>query len=276
MKKKQRFVRGQQHPECPELYFFRYHNGKERWLPIEVLNHKRRQSVAASKKWNKTPTGKACRRRATKRTNERHKEYHSAYYKQAHVRQRIKERRDKDPKILAKRAAREQWRKERAAFRETQEYKDRVKASQKKYREKWKASGKSRAYYAKKREDSQYRLAQSMRSRIHYALKSQRVRKTDRTFDLIGCSVEALRVHLQAQFKEGMTWEGYGPLWHVDHKLPCRMFDLSNPEHQRICFHFENLQPLWGPENHRKSDKLPDGTSARQLNIIPFKQALGG
>ncbi len=206
----------------------------------------------------------------------RQKDYQSEYYKQPEVRARYKAKRDSDPKILAKRAAREQWRKERAAYRETQEYKDKVKASQKKYYEKWKASGQLKSYYAKKRTDPQYRLSQNLRSRIHYALKSQRVRKQDRTFDLVGCSIEALRVHLQSQFTEGMTWENYGSGWHCDHKLPVIHFDLTDPAQQRICFHFENLQPLWGPENHRKSDKLPDGTSARQLNVIPFKQALGG
>lgn len=49
-----------------------------------------------------------------------------------------------------------------------------------------------------------------------------------------------------------MTWQNYGQ-WHVDHIRPCASFDLSKPEEQRACFHYANLQPLWGEENLRKT-----------------------
>ena len=49
-----------------------------------------------------------------------------------------------------------------------------------------------------------------------------------------------------------MTWDNYGK-WHVDHIIPVSRFDLTDPEQQKICFHFTNLQPLWGGENIGKS-----------------------
>jgi hypothetical protein len=53
-----------------------------------------------------------------------------------------------------------------------------------------------------------------------------------------------------------MTWENYGPVWHVDHIRPCASFDLTDPAQQRECFHFSNLQPLFAAENLAKGDKI--------------------
>lgn len=63
-----------------------------------------------------------------------------------------------------------------------------------------------------------------------------------------------VEVHLESLFKTGMSWENYGPVWHVDHIKPCALFDLTDPEQQRICFHWTNLQPLFALDNMRKSD----------------------
>ncbi len=73
--------------------------------------------------------------------------------------------------------------------------------------------------------------------------------------DLIGCSIEHLKNHLEVQFDDGMSWANYG-LWHVDHILPCALFDLSKEEEQKLCFCFENLQPLWKFDNWSKGAKV--------------------
>jgi hypothetical protein len=57
------------------------------------------------------------------------------------------------------------------------------------------------------------------------------------------------------RFRPGMTWENYGPVWHVDHIKPCAKFDLTDPDQQRACFHFSNLQPLFADENLRKGGR---------------------
>ena len=66
-----------------------------------------------------------------------------------------------------------------------------------------------------------------------------------------------LKKHLENQFVEGMSWDNYGE-WQIDHIVPCASFDLSDPNQQRICFNFRNLQPLWAKDNQRKQDKLPE------------------
>lgn len=100
----------------------------------------------------------------------------------------------------------------------------------------------------KRRNDPHFKLAGNLRHRVYSALKSQGVKKSEKTEALIGCSIQALKEHLEKQFQEGMTWDNYGE-WHVDHILPCDSFDLSSEEEQKRCFHYTNLQPLWAKEN---------------------------
>lgn len=72
--------------------------------------------------------------------------------------------------------------------------------------------------------------------------------------ELLGCPVVWLEAWLESLFKPGMSWENYGPVWHIDHIKPCAAFNLTDPEQQRICFHWTNLQPLFALDNLRKSD----------------------
>ena len=77
---------------------------------------------------------------------------------------------------------------------------------------------------------------------------------------IIGCDLQTFRNHIESLFKEGMTWENYGPKgWHIDHIKPCCLFDLLDPEEQKKCFHYTNLQPLWWHENIKKSNKYDEG-----------------
>jgi hypothetical protein len=78
-------------------------------------------------------------------------------------------------------------------------------------------------------------------------------KKSKATEQLLGCSVSEFAVRFQSQFEEGMTWEKFlaGEI-HIDHIVPCALFDLSLPDEQAECFHFSNLQPLWATDNLRK------------------------
>ena len=99
-----------------------------------------------------------------------------------------------------------------------------------------------------------FKIRNYLSSRLWYVLKGNP--KSASTMTLVGCSISHLKDHLEKQFLPGMTWENYGPVWHVDHMMPCASFDLIDPEQQRRCFHYTNLQPLWGPENCGKGDKI--------------------
>ena len=78
--------------------------------------------------------------------------------------------------------------------------------------------------------------------------------KASKTMELIGCSKEFLMQHLESQFTEGMNWSNYGIRgWWVDHIIPCAAFDHNDPEQQKACHHWSNLQPMWYQENISKN-----------------------
>jgi hypothetical protein len=100
-----------------------------------------------------------------------------------------------------------------------------------------------------------FKLAANIRSRIRNAIKL--LYRNQHSIDILGCTVEYARGHLEKQFKEGMTWENHGLYgWHIDHIIPCASFDLTDPEQQKKCFHYTNLQPLWAKENMSKGAKI--------------------
>ena len=97
-------------------------------------------------------------------------------------------------------------------------------------------------------------MINTLRQRVHKAVKAQRSYKGSRTRELIGCSYQELRNHLASQFEPGMSWDNHGE-WEIDHIRPVASFDLSDLREQEKCFHFSNLQPLWRAANRKKSDK---------------------
>jgi hypothetical protein len=111
--------------------------------------------------------------------------------------------------------------------------------------------------------DSTYKLMKNIGAAMSTALKGNV--KHSHTAELIGCSVECLRYHLEGQFVEGMTWDNYGRYgWHIDHIIPLSYFDFSDPEEQKRAWHYTNLQPLWAADNLRKSNKIEE----RQLILL--------
>jgi hypothetical protein len=86
-----------------------------------------------------------------------------------------------------------------------------------------------------------------------------RCNKHDKFLDLLGCSLGFAKLYLESLFKEGMSWDNYGygnDKWHIDHIIPCALFDFTDIEQQRRCFHYTNLQPLWQPENFKKGKSI--------------------
>lgn len=134
------------------------------------------------------------------------------------------------------------------------------------YNEKQRVRNKRPEYLAYRRKlrkhkhdtDPNFRIMQSLRTRVQSVLKG--LSKSQRTIELLGCDVVFLRMHLEAQFQQGMNWGNYGQ-WHIDHIVPCASFDLQDKAQQNTCFNYTNLQPLWAKDNLQKG-----------ANIIPFQK----
>jgi len=114
---------------------------------------------------------------------------------------------------------------------------------------------KGRAYAKTRRATPEGRIEHNLRCRVRSVMKGKGT-KSARTMELLGCSVEHLRAHLEHLFQPGMSWDNFGT-WHVDHIRPCASFDLTDPAQQRQCFHWLNLQPLWADDNRSKKAKPP-------------------
>ena len=127
-----------------------------------------------------------------------------------------------------------------------------VQKYQKEYKEKNRMHllDKKRVYIKHRRSiDPMYCLIHSLRVRTNSVFKN----KSKSTLELLGCSIEQLKHHLESQFQPGMTWENYGK-WHIDHKYP--LSKALSKEHLFELCHYTNLQPLWKMDNIKKSNKL--------------------
>jgi hypothetical protein len=115
---------------------------------------------------------------------------------------------------------------------------------------------KQRLYEKQKREtDILFKLRSNVRSRIKMFLKSNNITKNNSTFNLVGCSPEFLKEHLENQFVKEMSWDNYGIIgWHIDHIIP--LSSAQNEEELKKLCHYTNLQPLWAEDNLKKSNKI--------------------
>lgn len=144
----------------------------------------------------------------------------------------------------------------------TPEAKEKRRIQAQRYRAK--ATITSRARHRKRLQtDIEYRLKVRLKSRLSSCFSARRARKTCKTITLLGCTVKQLRSHLESLWLPNMSWENYGaykvgqPMtWHIDHIKPVASYNLLDPEQQKACFHWSNLQPLWAVDNIVKSDRL--------------------
>lgn len=133
--------------------------------------------------------------------------------------------------------------------------KDRIREQKKEYQARTKAKRRiyKREYEQKRKQtDFLYKLTQNYKNRICKALKGVG-KKSKSTQELLGCSVECFALHIERQFKKGMTWTNQG-LWHIDHIIP--LSSANTLEERAKLFHYTNCQPLWALENLSKSDKI--------------------
>lgn len=103
------------------------------------------------------------------------------------------------------------------------------------------------------KDDPLYILARRVRGRITQAFSRNGFSKRSKTAEIVGCSWEELKSHIERQFLKGMSWENRH-LWHIDHIVP---LSTAKTEADVISLnHVSNLRPLWGSDNLKKSKKI--------------------
>lgn len=107
--------------------------------------------------------------------------------------------------------------------------------------------------------DPNFKMRQTLRSRVWTVLKRKNKSKSASTLTLLGVdNVETVINHIEKQFKSWMTWKNHGD-WHLDHIMPCASFNLTCPVQQLACFNYKNLRPLEAMENMKKGAKILHG-----------------
>ena len=107
---------------------------------------------------------------------------------------------------------------------------------------------------ARRRNDPEFKLITNMRSRLSVALRGKS--KSQTTRQLIGIDFETFSKWIEFQFEVGMTMEGYGLIWHIDHVLPISSFNLLDEEELHKAMNWANLRPLSPFKNIKKSNKI--------------------
>ena len=109
----------------------------------------------------------------------------------------------------------------------------------------------------RKHNDPIYKLINNFRTAIYQVLKESNVQKNGHYFEILKYSPDELITHLEEKFTGEMSWNNYG-IWHVDHIRPISSFNIQEigDESFMECWSLKNLQPLWGDENIRKSNKI--------------------
>lgn len=106
-------------------------------------------------------------------------------------------------------------------------------------------------------------LKHIIRTSIGSSIKRKGYTKKSKTFQILGCTYEEFKLHIESQWQEWMTWENRGLYnkdkfnygWDIDHIIP---ISLAKSEEEVIKLnHYTNFQPLCSKINRDiKRDKI--------------------
>lgn len=130
-----------------------------------------------------------------------------------------------------------------------------AKQNKKRYQKNKKKINKKSVEYNKARKeiDPLFKLSHNIRSSINLVIKNGGYTKKAKTIQILGCSFEEFKIHIEKQFTKGMNWENRH-LWHLDHKTP--VSHAVSEKHLIELNHYTNFQPLWAEDNLKKGNKI--------------------
>lgn len=110
--------------------------------------------------------------------------------------------------------------------------------------------------------DPIFKLRCNIEDLIRKSIARSGYTKNSKTFEILGCTFEEFKLHLERQFIVGMNW-GNRNEWHLDHIYPV---SLAKDEADMIKLnHYTNFQPLWAADNLIKGNKVISNT---QIKLI--------
>ncbi len=117
---------------------------------------------------------------------------------------------------------------------------------------------KERLRHKKRWANPTHRVSKLMSNKVNQMVKDK---SYDSWVNCVPYTLKELMDHLEKQFRPGMSWENYGPIWHIDHIRPVSWFTFDSKDDPQFkeCWALTNLQPLFKQENLAKSDRYEGG-----------------
>ena len=137
-----------------------------------------------------------------------------------------------------------EWRKENAEY--VKEYRKNYKQNNKEKRNEYEKR--------KKATDPKYKLGCDIRRTIIDSFKQNFFNKISKTYEILGCTLDEFKLHLENKFEPWMNWDNRGLYngefnygWDIDHIIPV---DTAETIEDLIRLnHYTNLQPLCSKVN---------------------------
>ena len=101
----------------------------------------------------------------------------------------------------------------------------------------------------KRQNDPLFKIQEGIRGKLKKHFKNNGYIKKSKTQEILGCSFEKFKIHLESKFEPWMTWENKGLYngefnygWDIDHIIP--LVTAETEEELMKLNHYTNLQPL--------------------------------
>jgi len=195
-----------------------------------------------------------CKKKYQQENKERIKENKSKYY--IENKEKFKEykenNKDKTKEYNNRYRSKNKEKKKHNAYKLTEEQ----KISKKIYTKKWLNKNKEQVKIQKNKYkiekmkiDLLFSLKHNINTSILYHLRKFGYSKKARTHEILGCSFDEFKIHIESKFEDWMTWENRGLYngelnygWDIDHIIP---ISSGKTEEDIIRLnHYTNLQPL--------------------------------
>ena len=105
----------------------------------------------------------------------------------------------------------------------------------------------------KKANNPLYKLSCSIRTLITQSFKLKYTKKAKRTTEILGCSFDEFKIHIESKFTKEMNWDNYAKYWQLDHIIPISW--AKTEEEIYKLNHYTNFQPLEWRENISKGNR---------------------
>lgn len=111
-----------------------------------------------------------------------------------------------------------------------------------------------------------YKLKSNVRCTIKDAFHracNGKYSKNEKSEEILGCTMEEFKNHIESQFLDWMSWDNYGNCetneykcsWVIDHIIP--LCSAKNREDIILLNHWSNLQPMCNKRNRDKWKTIP-------------------